>query len=269
MKREPDDWDDPLGAETYSELARGGELYRTLGRRLVELADPRPGELWIDLACGTGLVTELIAAHAGRTVRIAGLDRAGAMLVVAVRQVPLDGVVFARADPSELPLASGEADGLVCSAAFWHFPAPDRVWSEAARVLRPGGRVAINVPVSQLEGERDAPATPLQIELAAVGRRRFGESPAPAGPLRSRRSLLEQACEAGFEVGAEQVFEVLVRQEELAQLLHVPAIGARMYPLTDDASREAWIDESAGRIDLSEEAPVRWWQACLRRAGPL
>ncbi len=55
----------------------------------------------------------------------------------------LDWVRFVRAPAEDLPLASGTAD-LVLGALFLHFTDPARAFREMARVLRPGGRVAVS-----------------------------------------------------------------------------------------------------------------------------
>lgn len=102
---EPDSWDDSRGAEIYAEATRGGVLYRTLAGRLVDLLNPSPGGCWLDLAAGAGLGVEMLLARVGPTGRVVALDRAKAMLNVAMRAVPVAEAGFAIADPAALPLA--------------------------------------------------------------------------------------------------------------------------------------------------------------------
>ena len=54
----------------------------------------------------------------------------------------LDWLRFVRASAEDLPVASGTAD-LVVGALFLHFTDPAQALREMARVLRPGGRVAV------------------------------------------------------------------------------------------------------------------------------
>jgi predicted RNA methylase len=61
---------------------------------LVERAAPKPGERFLDVACGTGIVARLAAAAMG-TGRVAGLDINEGMLAVARSATPLAGLVGA------------------------------------------------------------------------------------------------------------------------------------------------------------------------------
>lgn len=51
-----------------------------------------------------------------------------------------------QADAAALPLAAGSMDAVVCAELLEHVPDPRRVLAEAARVLRPGGRLVLTVP---------------------------------------------------------------------------------------------------------------------------
>lgn len=92
----------------------------------------------LDLACGTGDLAELCA---GRGAQVIGLDFAGEMLRGAQRR----GVDarFVQGDGTKLPLASGSVTAAVCGFALRNFVALEPVFEELARVLRPGGRVAL------------------------------------------------------------------------------------------------------------------------------
>lgn len=92
----------------------------------------------IDLACGTGDLAELCAA---RGASVIGVDFAGEMLRGAKRR----GVdaVFVQGDGTRLPLVSDTATVAVCGFALRNFVALEPVFAELARVLRPGGRIAL------------------------------------------------------------------------------------------------------------------------------
>jgi SAM-dependent methyltransferase len=99
------------------------------------------GEL-IDLGCGAG--RHLAALHA-RGVRAVGVDRSLAMLNAAPRALR-SGLV--RADLRRLPFADASFDGaLSLFSSFGYFgPEGDRAaLAEAARVLRPGGRLCLDL----------------------------------------------------------------------------------------------------------------------------
>ncbi|HZP42987.1 MAG TPA: ubiquinone/menaquinone biosynthesis methyltransferase [Candidatus Binatia bacterium] len=97
-----------------------------------------PGRLAVDVACGTGDLSELAAATGARVVAV---DFAANMLAGARRRrVP---AALVRGDAAALPLVAGCADAVTCGFALRNVTAIPPVLREAARVLRPGGRLAI------------------------------------------------------------------------------------------------------------------------------
>ena len=96
------------------------------------LTDP---SLVLDLACGTGDLCETLARAGHRPV---GVDFSAGMLRVAHTDAPL-----VRADALRLPFADGTFAGITCGFALRNFAALAPVLGECARVLRPGGRVAL------------------------------------------------------------------------------------------------------------------------------
>jgi demethylmenaquinone methyltransferase/2-methoxy-6-polyprenyl-1,4-benzoquinol methylase len=89
----------------------------------------------LDLACGTGDLA-LVAIRSG--CRVIGCDLSAGML--AARH---PGVPAVQADALALPLASGSVDGVVCGYALRNFTDLAHSLAEAARVLRPGGRISM------------------------------------------------------------------------------------------------------------------------------
>jgi len=108
-------------------------------RRLaLELVGAGPGDVLIDLACGTGDLAELAAA---RGARVVGTDFAGEMLRAA--RARTGEIPFAQGDGAALPFASGAATVLTCGFALRNFVSLPEVLGEMARVLAPGGRLAL------------------------------------------------------------------------------------------------------------------------------
>ncbi len=110
---------------------------------LVTLAAPRPGERWLDAACGPGVVARALAPRVGH---VTGVDATPAMIELARREAAANGVAnadFALGDVTALAAADGSFDGALSRFALHHIPLPGRVVAELARVVRPGGRVVL------------------------------------------------------------------------------------------------------------------------------
>lgn len=107
---------------------------------LLDAAGVRPGARVLDVATGPGYVA---AAAAERGADVVGMDVAGAMLALARRAHP--GLDFRTGDAEALPLADASYDMVVANLALLHLGRPDQAAREFARVLVPGGRVALTV----------------------------------------------------------------------------------------------------------------------------
>ncbi len=103
------------------------------------LLDPR----WTvgDLGCGTGQVAEALAPWVDRVIAV---DDSAAMLQAAKRRVrALPNVDVRRGTLEALPIDDATLDAVTCVLVLHHLPAPERALAEAARVLRPGGRLLL------------------------------------------------------------------------------------------------------------------------------
>jgi demethylmenaquinone methyltransferase/2-methoxy-6-polyprenyl-1,4-benzoquinol methylase len=94
-----------------------------------------PDSLLLDLACGTGDLSRLAVR---RGYRVIGADLSWGML--AANKVTTPQV---QADCTQLPFPDGTFDGLVCGYALRNFSDLTAALAETARVIRPGGRLAI------------------------------------------------------------------------------------------------------------------------------
>jgi SAM-dependent methyltransferase len=159
------------GAEEY-ERHRPGWPPEAIERALAELGIA-PGATVVDLAAGTGKLTRELVPRVARVVAVEpSADMLGRLEVV----VPEAEAVAGTADA--IPLADASADGVLVAEAFHWFATPAAV-AEIARVLRPGGGLALlwNLyawgddgpwiePLRAVLGEHLAPA------MAAVNRNR-------------------------------------------------------------------------------------------------
>jgi demethylmenaquinone methyltransferase/2-methoxy-6-polyprenyl-1,4-benzoquinol methylase len=104
-------------------------------RRAVHSLALPPGSTLIDLACGTG---DLCRELASGGLAPLGVDLSFGMLSAARTDAPL-----VQGDALRLPLRAGAADGVTCGFALRNLAALPPFFAELARVLRPGGRIAL------------------------------------------------------------------------------------------------------------------------------
>lgn len=137
-----------------TELLRRREDRASLNEKLLE-----PGQSWmlwatalstllppldvVDFGCGTGVLTVELARWARR---VTAIDRSSAALHQAAARAEREGlsnVTYLEADLHALPLGTGKKDLVVASQSLHHVEDPAAVLAEAARILKPGGRIMI------------------------------------------------------------------------------------------------------------------------------
>ena len=174
-------------------------LDRRWRRAALAAAALAPGDRALDVACGTGDLAALAAATGARAV---GVDFAPAMLAAARRRRP--GAMLVRADAGALPFRTGSADVVLCGFALRNFVAIEPVLAEAARVLRPGGRLVL-LEVATPRGRLARAAHRLYFErivplLGALlaDRAAYAYLPRSVAYLPDTRALLAMMATAGF-----------------------------------------------------------------------
>ena len=111
-----------------------------------DLAAINPGETVVDLGSGSGTDSFLAANQTGSDGRVIGIDITEAQLAKATHLANQEGfanVEFRNAHIEQLPLDSSSADVVISNGVINLSPDKAKVFAEAARVLRPGGRLAI------------------------------------------------------------------------------------------------------------------------------
>ncbi|MFI1360157.1 methyltransferase domain-containing protein [Streptomyces sp. NPDC020898] len=107
--------------------------------------DPRPGERVIDVGSGTGSQTLALAAAVAPSGEALGVEANPALREVAEQRAAAAGspARFLDGDALALPVPDATVDVVWCERVLQHLSEPDKAVGEIARVLRPGGRVAL------------------------------------------------------------------------------------------------------------------------------
>ena len=115
------------------------------------LASLRPGEVVLDLGSGGGFDCFIAGPKVGASGRVIGVDMTPEMITRARKNLAsyrersgLDNVEFRLGEIEALPVADASVDVVISNCVLNLSPDKPRVWKEIARVLKPGGRVAVS-----------------------------------------------------------------------------------------------------------------------------
>jgi SAM-dependent methyltransferase len=142
-----------------------GVWSRNAGRDFLEFLSPPADVRWLDVGCGNGAFTDLVArGHAPRA--LVGIDPSEGQLTYARTRLEGTGAVFRRGDAMALPYDDGVFDIAVMALVIHFVTDPARAVAEMARVVRPGGTVAAYV---WDYGLGLSPLDPLEAVLVTIG----------------------------------------------------------------------------------------------------
>ncbi len=136
--------------EDLSQLPEGANMGLSCGNPTA-IASLQPGEVVIDLGSGGGFDCFIAGPKVGPTGRVIGIDMTPDMLSKARANIDsyrahsgLDNVEFRLGEIENIPVADASVDVVISNCVLNLSPDKPRVWQEVARVLKPGGRVAIS-----------------------------------------------------------------------------------------------------------------------------
>ncbi|HEY8668776.1 MAG TPA: arsenite methyltransferase [Tepidisphaeraceae bacterium] len=226
-------------------------------------ASLRPGETVVDLGCGGGLDVFLAAAKVGPAGKAIGIDMTPAMIELARKNAalgaggrPINNVEFHLAAIDRLPLANASVDCVISNCVINLAPDKDAVFHEIARVLKPGGRLA----VSDIALKKPLPRELAEDVMAYVG------CIAGAISLDDYRSGLLAAGFAHIEIvdsGAD--LNAYAKVENQSACCPPPVVKSSTLPIaaasccssgtkTDDAGLHERLGELLRRYDVNDYA---------------
>ncbi len=145
----------PRGARFHEEIAAGwtagyarGAFARRLDLiRLILTRHVSPGDSWVDLGCGSGVLSRELLALGASVVAVDGSPR---MLSHAREQMASEyagRVSWIQSDVQSIDaLKNGAFDGVLCSSVVEYLDRPNALLKEVARILSPGGVLVISLP---------------------------------------------------------------------------------------------------------------------------
>ncbi|WP_406276917.1 class I SAM-dependent methyltransferase [Streptomyces sp. NBC_00191] len=109
----------------------------------------RPGDAVLDAGCGTGRALPPLRSAVGRQGTVIGADLTSAMLDAALRAGRGSSGQLLLADVTRLPLRTESLDAVFAAGLIAHLPQPEMNLRELARVVRPGGKLALFHPIGR------------------------------------------------------------------------------------------------------------------------
>lgn len=107
------------------------------------IAEYHPKKI-LEIACGTGRVTHHLRKLLPADAKLTATDLNAGMLAVARRNLLNENIEFKEVDAQALPFADNSFDLIVCQFGFMFMPDKAKAFSEAFRVLLPGGHLLFN-----------------------------------------------------------------------------------------------------------------------------
>ena len=209
-----------------------GVWSRRVGEAFLDWLAPAAGLRWLDVGCGNGAFTELVAEHCA-PASVHGIDPSEAQLAYARSRPALREAHFRPGDAMALPFADGSFAAAVMPLVIFFVPDPAKGASEMARVVAPGGIVAAYAWDMVGGG---FPYESLRAEMRALG------VPIPEAPsndasrLEALRDLWTGAGLEGVQTRQLEVQRTFADFDDYwTTVLGAPSTGPKMAAMTPEA----------------------------------
>jgi SAM-dependent methyltransferase len=228
---------------------------------LAEIADIKPGDQVLDVACGTGVLAREAASRVGPTGRVTGLDLNEGMLAVARRLRP--EIDWRQGDAAKLPFEGSAFEVVVSQFALMFFPDRVSALREMWRVLAPCGRLAVAVcaPIAHSKG---------YTVFAEMLRREAGSGAAAMVDgyfAHGDEAGLQELCKAAGIAGARVLTrEGWARFASIDELVRIEIKGSPLAALVDETSYQRVLKvarqelrdfcNAQGRISMRLDATI-------------
>lgn len=209
-----------------------GVWSRLAGESFLQWLDPAPGWRWLDVGCGSGAFTEMLAGRCS-PASVTGIDPSDEQLAFAMARPSLQAAEFRNAGAMALPFPDDAFDAAVMPLVIFFVPDPAKGVEEMARVVRPGGMAAAYAWDMTGGG---FPYDALLREMRGMG----VAVPAPPSPAASRiEALRDLWTGAGMEAVVTR--EIAVQrtfadfEDYWNTLLLGPSVGPKLAAMGPDA----------------------------------
>jgi ubiquinone/menaquinone biosynthesis C-methylase UbiE len=223
-------------------MSRGEAVGRM---RALELAAPQPGMRVLDMACGPGNLTRILAEAVAPGGEVVGIDLAPGMIELA-RAAGISNARFEIMDIENLGFGDATFDVVTCGHGLQFCPDLLRALREARRVLRRGGRLAASVPV----GGVSTAVTALMDDVVA---RRLPPRPEVVDQKTTRMTVndpelfRQAALDAGFARAETEIVDEHIHWDSAEQLVSMLSswwdYASRMESMSPD-ERQSFLDEA-------------------------